>query len=131
MAGEPATELEARLTDIQENLSLWSQLPHHDKNQFKALVDQKICDLAHYTRDKDIERPKYLKRSLELRKTLSAAGFDMNSVEALISEEVERTMLEAGLQYEEASTSVQILSHIPPTYARLDIVHTTPQILDQ
>ena len=128
MADEPGIELEARITDIQESLSLWSQLPNHDKKQFKALVDQKIYALAHYARDKDTKKSKFLKRSLELHKTLWTAKFDLKSVEALISEEVERTMLEAGLQYEEASTSVKstILSRL-----RLDIVHTLPQILDQ
>ena len=120
MAGKSATELEARLSKIQEDVALLSQLPKDDKKQFNALGDQKICTLADDARDKNVKKSNFLKRVLELRKTLKAANLDLQNVDVLIAEEVERRILEAGLQYEEASTSVN--SAIPSRLLILDLI---------
>ena len=120
MAGKPATELEARLTEIQKDVALWSQLPECDKKQSKALGDQKSCALPDHAPDKNIKKSNFLKRCLELRKTLKAASLDLRTVDTLIAEEVERRILAAGLQYEEASTSVN--SAIPARLLILDLI---------
>ena len=109
MAGKTATELEARLTEIQEDVALWSQLPKNDKKQLEALGDQKISTLADHARDKKINKSNFLKRTLELRKTLKTADLDLDTVDALIAEEVERRIRKAGIHYDEASTSATLL----------------------
>lgn len=107
MAGEPATELEARINEIDEALSLWTQLADNDKKKFKALIDQKVGSLADYVHDKDIKKFTFLKRALELQKAFVAAGFDLGTVKSLISKEIERLLLQDGVKDENARLTRQ------------------------
>ena len=103
MAGEIATDLETRIAEIEEALSLWSQLADHLKKPFKTLIDLKMDALTGSACNKNINEFEFLKQSLELQKKIITAGFNSSSVDAVVSKEVERLLLNAGLGYDEAS----------------------------
>ena len=105
MATESSLQLEKAqktVAKIETLLHLWARLEGNDKHNFNLLIDRKIEMLSGPFRNPNISPYDLLHRVLDLKEKVQAAGFDMTSVKALISKEVENIMKMNGLAYEQA-----------------------------
>lgn len=96
------TKMIAQIVSI---LPLWSRLDGDDKYNFKRLIDHKIGVLSRSFRSAGNSPYELLDRVLDLKTTVGAAGFDLGSVEALITQEVGKILDLNGLEYVSANAS--------------------------
>ena len=87
------------IAQIISIIPLWKRLDGDDKYNFERLIDHKIGVLSRSFRSAGNSPYELLDRVLDLKATLGSAGFDLGSVETLISQEVGSILELNGLEY--------------------------------
>lgn len=98
MAGGNKPQLDRLIWEVDKLLPIWAKLETQNKNDCKILIEHKIGMLQQCTRPVDDISYKFLDTVTKLKDRVTAAGFNPQSVNAVVDKEMQDLMLKNGLE---------------------------------